>query len=168
MKRYSIFLALFIAIFGLHCSEITAPEVAGELVYFTSFENDSDTTGWQGYGFGFKKEAPARGGQRSLAVSGGCIYPHALLALNPLGKDSQLIIRCWGKNIGIGGGVGLEVAGDYGRSIHITVEDTVWTAYESTDTLFCPKGAGLNLSLGAGGIVWSAMLVDLIEIRRVQ
>ncbi len=168
MKPFSIFPALCIAVFGLHCSEISAPEEAEELVYYTSFEIDADTVGWQGYAFGFKKEAPVRGGHRSLAVSGGCIYPHALLVLAPPENDSRLVLRCWGKNIGIGGGVTLELGGDQSGSIHISVQDTGWKAYESADTLFCPKGNTLNLSLGAGGIAWSAMLVDLIEIKRIH
>ncbi len=172
MKRLTITQTLAIlglAFCGLRCDELTAPasETTGELVYFTSFEKDADTSGWQGYGYDLRNEAPSNGGNRSLFVSGGCIWPHALLNLKPLEQDSRLIIRCWGKNLGIGGGVSLAID-DFRKSIHISVQDQEWTAYESSDTLFCPAGSKLSLLLGAGGFVSSAMLVDLIEIRRVK
>ncbi|MBI3005114.1 MAG: hypothetical protein HYY49_06810 [Ignavibacteriales bacterium] len=163
-------LIVFLAFLSLCCDPLVAPNAEGarELIYFSSFEKDADTSGWQGYGFGLSNEAPQNGGSRSLGVSGGCIWPHALLQLKPIQEDSRLIIRCVGKNLAIGGGVSLELAGDYRRSIHISVQDTAWRAYESADTLFCPAGSTLNLSLGAGGIVYSAMLVDLIEVRKVR
>lgn len=160
---------LCVAVCSLRCDLLSpAVEENGELVFFTSFERDADTSGWQGYGLTLRNEAPPNGGNRSLAVSGGCLWPHGQFSLKALSEDSRLILRCQGRNLATGGGVSLEIPGNYGRGIHITVQDTVWRAYESTDTLFCPKGSSLNLVLGAGGIVWSAMLVDLIEIRRVR
>lgn len=166
MKTFAI---LCVALCSLRCDLVVAPnaEEESELVYFTSFEKDADTSGWQGYGHGLSNEAPPNGGKRSLGVSGGCNFPHGLLTLKPLTQDSRLIIRCVGKNLALGGGVSLETQGDFRSSIHISVRETVWTAYESADTLFCSKGSRLNLIVGAGGFVWSAMLVDLIEIRRV-
>lgn len=137
------------------------------MVYSTSFEQDADTSAWKGYGYGLKNEAAPEGGKRSMMVSGGCIWPHGLLRLRPLQHDSRLIIRCWGKNLGIGGGMSLRVDGNSGAEIHINVQDTAWTAYQSADTLFCPAGNQLSLTVGAGGYVFSAMLIDLIEIRRV-
>ncbi len=173
MKRRIITQTLAIlglAFCGLRCDELITPgsETTGEVVYFTSFEKDADTSGWQGYEYGFRNEAPPKGGNRSLFVSGGCIVPHGLLNLKPLDHDSRLIIQCWGKNLGIGGGVSLGVDDGFRKKIHISVQNQEWTAYESSDTLFCPAGSKLSLSVGAGGIVSSAMLVDLIEIRRVQ
>jgi hypothetical protein len=173
MKRLTITqtLAILAVVFcGWRCDELVTPPggATSEVVYFTSFEKDVDTSGLRGYGhLQLRNEAPPKGGNRSLFVFGGCIWPHGSIGLKPLDHDSRLMIRCWGKNLGIGGSVSLGID-DFRKSIHITVQNQEWTAYESSDTRFYPAGSKLSLSVGAGGIAPSAMLVDLIEVRIVR
>lgn len=145
---------------------VTTPIPAGERLYFNSFETPRDTAGWYGFA-GIFNEAPPSGGLRSAVVSGGCIYPHAWYALPRLSRDSYLIIRCWGKNLSNGGTVDLDLTG-YDRKITMSISEPDWRACNSHDTLFCPAGSSVRLSMSAGGIVPSSMLVDLIEIVRVN
>ncbi len=156
----------------LAASEIfpeTAESLDGDVFYHNSFEADRDTSGWRGYGaFEFRQEAPGGGGKRSVFISGGCIIPHARLELGPVKDGGSFILRCWGKNLSIGGGVGLYVAEESPDYIHITINDEDWKFYESADTLYCPPGKKISLEMNSGGFVASSMLVDVLEIVQVE
>ncbi|MGH7453501.1 MAG: hypothetical protein ACRENG_19280, partial [bacterium] len=94
--------------------------------------------------------------------------PHAYIEFNGIDQDSYLLFRCWGKNLVSGGGVELQVADDWFSTIHIAVADTIWRFYEAADTLFWPAHQRLKLSMSSGGLKPSAMLVDQIEVIRVE
>ena len=66
-----------------------------------------------------------------------------------------------------GGGISLR-SDDRHTSIGISIYDKVWTHYESADTLFCEAGGDLIIELVSGGFNSSSMLVDLIEIYKVE
>ena len=100
-------------------------------------------------------------------MSGGCIVPHATYDFVNGPEDGYLIVQCWGKSIVGGGGVILENVGGANARISLVVGDTVWTAYRSADSLFCPAHQTLRIELDSGGIVYNAMLVDLIRVVRV-
>jgi hypothetical protein len=137
----------------------------GERLYFNSFESLADTVGWSGYGVRtFSSEAPPGGGNQSLNVSGGCIWPHAFFTLGPSPEDHNVTLRCWGKKLLGGGTVSLRVVGSQTKEIRIPVIDSVWTQYHASQSLFCPADQQLEISMGAGGIVAGAMLVDMVEI----
>jgi hypothetical protein len=170
MKAENIsLLAIFFAVSILYSAnvQLKADEV---VIYSNSFESSDDTIGWHvNADIQFHLEAPPNGGEQSLYVSGGCIVPHFWTELGPFEKDIFLLLRCWGKNLGIGGGVSIEVEGDYPRAAsHIYINQKEWTYYESKDTLFCPAGKEIILSMVSGGFVSSAMLVDLVEIINVD
>lgn len=169
MKSRITFVGIILVV-TVACDKSVEPEMRNvDSVYFNSFESSEDTVGWWGYGaIGFWSDAPPNGGKQSLYVSGGCIVPHATVDLNAMMTDSYIILRCWGKNLAIGGGVSLKLPGDVPRSISIVVVDTAWKSYVSPDTLFCPANQSIRLSLAAGGIAPSAMLVDLVEVIRVR
>jgi len=137
-------------------------------IYFNSFESQSDIAGWKGNAFNFSNDVPKYGGKKSLSVSGGCVIPHAQYTMNPQNTDCYLIFKLWGKNLSNGGVVFLEVnKAGYG-DISFTVSDKDWTLYESQDTLFCPANTSLTLGAIAGGFVSSAILIDMIEIRKLN
>ena len=156
------------------CESIQQPIIInqspGERIYSNSFEAPSDTVGWNGW-MEFRNDVPRFGGKQSAYVSGGCIYPHVYINLPAVKYDCSLIFRCWGKNLEIGGLVELRLNPEISRcpppSVSISVNDTLWKFYQS-DTLHCSANIPLQLSMSAGGIVPSAMLVDLIEIIRVK
>lgn len=140
----------------------------GEQIYYNSFESNSDITGWVGYAFRFSNDAPKHGGNRSLCVSGGCLIPHAQYTLSPQNTDCNLIIRFRGKNLSNGGGVTLAVNNAKDGEIGFDISDKDWTLYESQDMLFCPANTSLTLSMVSGGIASSSMLIDMIDIRRID
>ncbi len=141
-----------------------------QIIYSNSFETTQDTVGLQRYGsIQFSNDVPLDGGTQSLYVSGGCIWPHAMIELGPFNGNGLYKIRCWGKDLQIGGGVSLNVEGNRTLGgINIGVNNKNWTYYESAETLFCPAGKKLELSMGAGGIAQSAMLIDNIEVINIQ
>ncbi len=169
MKTLWMFNPLFLILFGFDCSQPGEPlrDGAGSL-YFSSFETKSDTVGWSGYGGQMlDMDAPPGGGHRSMHVAGGCIIPHAQTSI-VVNRDVQVLsLDFWGKNLAIGGGVGLRRADGSGPTIHISVSDTVWTRYRSTAAISCRAGDTLILEMMSGGIVYSAMRVDLVEVRAV-
>ena len=137
-------------------------------VYTNSFESPLDTVGWNAWGWiELRSDTPLNGGAQSLFVSGGCIYPHAKYELEPLLEDSYLTIRCWGKTFG-SGMVRLESQGLSGEFVSVQITDSAWTFYESSDTLFCPANQSVSLYLASGGIAADSMLVDMIEVVRVE
>jgi photosystem II stability/assembly factor-like uncharacterized protein len=141
--------------------------VYAQVIYSNSFESTQDTVGWSGY-MEFRDDTPPDGGNQSVYISGGCIWPHAWIELGPFDYDGFYKVRCWGKNLGIGGSVSINDVEGFSPEVSVFINESEWTFYESIDTLFCPAGKRIVLSLGAGGIVWSAMLIDKVEVINVQ
>lgn len=137
------------------------------IIYTNSFESPRDTIGWKGF-MKFHPDAPAEGGKQSACISGGCIWPHAWIELPAPRNDGRFLLRCWGKNLGIGGSLSIEAEGNYYKSAAISIHEKEWTFYESAETLFCPAGKKIILALASGGFAPSSMLVDRIEIAEVD
>jgi hypothetical protein len=149
-------------------TQLSQAQQSGFIVYSNSFELPQDTAGWRGH-MDFRDDAAPECGNQSLFISGGCVWPHAWIELGPYDNNGFYILRCWGKDLQIGGSISIEVEGDYPRDrISILINNKEWTHYESDQTLDCPAGRRIVLSMGAGGIVPSAMLIDKVEIVNVQ
>jgi photosystem II stability/assembly factor-like uncharacterized protein len=158
---------VLIAAFFTHPQSSLAQQ-NGIVVYSNSFESALDTVGWRGY-MEFRNDAAPNCGNQSLFISGGCVWPHASIELGPYDNSGIYAIRCWGKDLQIGGSISIEVeGGDAPDRIGIAINNKEWAQYESDQALFCPAGRKMILSMGAGGIVPSAMLIDKLEIVNVQ
>jgi hypothetical protein len=149
------------------CKKESTENILDQQIYFNSFESNSDTNGWNGYAYSFTNDAPSQGGKRSLAISGGCIIPHAQCTISAQNTDCYLVLKFYGKNLSNGGSVSLNVNKPGYGSINYGVSEKDWTIYENHDTLFCPANTSLTLSVIAGGIIYSAILIDMIEIKKV-
>lgn len=158
----------FIFFFSLLLISCEKENDLGQHIYFNSFESQSDTVGWVGYAFNFANDAPNHGGTKSLSISGGCVLPHAQFTVTPQNTDCYLILKFWGKNLSNGGGVNLYVNKAGYKEISFDVSDKGWTLYESRDSLFCPANTSLTFEAMAGGISSSAILIDMIEIRKLN
>jgi len=151
------------------CKKENTPEDTSEQqIYFNSFESQSDTVGWKGYAFNFSNDVPSQGGKKSLSISGGCIIPHAQYTISAQNTDYYLVLKLYGKNLSNGGGVCLSVNKEGFRSISISVSEKDWILYESHDTLFCPANTSLTLSASAGGFISSEILIDMVEIKKLN
>ncbi|MFC1502260.1 hypothetical protein ACFL6A_02495 [bacterium] len=151
------------------CNHITEPGAGFQWPYLNSFETGEDTTGWRGNGFfDLRDSAAPGGGSQSLFVAGGCPIPHAFYDLDIAGEECALQLRCWGKNLAIGGSVTLQLVNNPSREITISITDTAWTFYESAQTLTCPSDDAVRITMNSGGYAPSSMLVDLLEIVRVE
>jgi len=157
---FTIFLALSFFYNGNAQNEV--------VIYSNSFESAQDTVGLQKNGaIDFNSDVPISGGTLSLFVSGGCIWPHTQVEIGPFENDGFYKIKCWGKNLQVGGSISMDVEGDILNGAIIIVNEAAWTYYESP-ILFCPAGKKIVFSMNAGGIVQSAMLVDNLEIVNVK
>jgi len=159
IKKASILFILCFIIVG--CEEEDTSKF--ERIYFNSFEKDIDTVGWYG-GYEFNSDTPPLGGNRSLYISGGCSIPHAYYQLGSFEEDFYLTIGCWAKDLDQGGGVGLVVEGPIVSGISLKIDEPNWTYYSTDSILFCPSGTNVS----SGGIVSSAMLIDMVEIIKVN
>ncbi len=165
-------LTFFIIFFSASLFSSTAAQLKTNevVIYSNSFESQQDTMGWHvGADVQFCLDAPPGGGEQSIYVSGACIVPHFWIELGPFDGEGLFRLRCWGKNLGMGGEVTIEVESEYPRpSAPIFIDKKDWTFYESKDTLNCPAGKKIILSMISGGLIPSSMLVDLVEIIRVD
>jgi hypothetical protein len=169
MKSNFWLIVLILPLTVISCQkENTKENSLDQQIYFNSFESQSDTVGWKGYAFNFSDDVPSHGGKISLSISGGCILPHAQYTVSAQNTDYHLVLKLWGKNMSNGGSVYLNVNKTGYRGIGISVSEKEWTLYESQDTLFCPANTSLTLGAIAGGIMSSAILIDLIEIRKLN
>ncbi len=158
---YSV-IVLFIA-----CKDPTGPDLTG-YVFFNSFESQSDTVGWIGYGgMAFVADAPLNGGKQSVRVAGGCIVPHALFQFNGPPLGGTVVLQCWGKNLAIGGGVSLFRVGNDSKRIWISITDTIWT-FKQSQIFQCQPGDRLAIEMMSGGFAPSSMLIDLLEVKKVD
>ena len=143
-------------------------------VFSASFEREADLAGWNGFGvLELYDASPAGGGDRSAYVSGGCPIPHsALTFVAPV--DGSLRVEAWAKSLILGGGFALErtsteTTGEQSNDaigIHVSAQE--WAHYKSESTLRVRRGERLQLSMGAGGIVAGAMLVERVEVKLVK
>ncbi len=172
MKTLSIVSAVIFLFVMVSCQSPVEYVPFEEYIYFNSFTSPQDTTGWWGYGgMQLSDEAAPGGGSKSLYVSGGCIYPHAVYDLGPFPKDLEITIEGWGKALqGTGGvAVGLNfLDGENQGSIGFRVDQPEWTFYKTDETLFIKSGETISLHIAAGGIAPAAILVDLLALREVK
>jgi hypothetical protein len=161
--RFAI--AFLLAVLG--CQQSTGPVIdTSKDLFFSSFESNADSAGWSGYGgWCFDQDAPPNGGSRSLRVAGGCIIPHLTRRLIAPAKPCSLSLIFWGKNLALGGSVSLRRAVGIGPELQVSVQDTAWTRYHSAHSIFSQPGDTFELEMTSGGIVYSAMRIDLIEVR---
>lgn len=138
-------------------------------IYFNSFEDVADTVGWYGHGsFTVDNRSAPGGGKKSLKVAGGCIVPHARYYIGKMKQDGYLTLQFFGKNLEVGGNVSLEVQGDLSSEKDVSISDTVWKSYQLPERLYVSRNSDVYINLNSGGIVYSAMLIDLIRIRFME
>jgi len=168
MKKFKLYIFLFFLLLVACGRESGIIGPAPGSIYFNSFESAQDTLGWKGYGsIDFREDVPPGGGKRSLFVSGACSVPHAVFTLPALAEDGYYRLQFWGRNLQLGGGVTLAVEG-LQTVEQVAVQDSNWLFLKTKRPLFCPRRYHLRLMLSSGGIVASAMLVDLIQIIKVS
>jgi hypothetical protein len=157
---------------SLSCKDSSGPVATKppeEVLYQNSFEANADTVGL--YGFGpksFSGDVPAGGGRRSLCVTGGCTVPHVCCDLLLVDAESRLKLSCWGKMQSRGGRIELSLCTSSSPVLSITIKDTVWTQYQSAETIVCPKNERLHLSMCTDTTANSSMLVDVVTIVRIN
>ena len=167
-RSLKIIVILILCLIGfVGCEKLFYPIGGGDIIYFKSIESMRDLSDWDEVGAAsIKEDAPPNGGRYSLQIAGGCIVPHAYVDLKPLSEQCRLRLRFWGKNLTNSGQVVLG-AGNFGDGTSVSVDEKDWRYYESP-IINGKKNQVLRLNLLSGGYVPSAMLIDLIEIVKVE
>ena len=142
----------------------------GDIIYFNSFEAESDTTGLEDYSSCFfHDDASPGGGKRSLYVSGGCIVPHVILPVPEQSEDGYFQLKCWAKVLVSGGILELStVASSENSHIAVIILDKDWEYYQTSDSLYCSANTSMSISLISGGDNPGGMLVDQIQIVKTE
>jgi hypothetical protein len=164
-KNNTIIVLLAVVIFtGCRWPTLSGSE-SRDQIYFNSFESEADTQDWYGNGsFVLDDRAAPGGGKKSVKVSGGCVVPHARYYLGKMEQDGYLTVQVWGRNLELGGLVSLEVQGDLSAETSVFITDTVWKSYQLPERLYVSPNSDVYLTMNSGGIVYSAMLIDLIRV----
>lgn len=146
------------------CDSIFGPRNNDDSVVFrSSFETKASVEIWNGYGIR-RSDEPCPGGRaHSAHVSGGCVSPHASLDLPQSNRDRYLTISFWAKLLVHEGHVEFSVV-DLSPNKWITINDTTWTYYQTSLPLFCPANHIPRIQMSSGGLVYGAMLVDLMVV----
>jgi len=137
----------------------------GEVIYYTSFEQESELNGWYGLSTdNLRDDTPGSGGNKSVFVSGGCIVPTAKYTLKSVGVAQLVSFSCYGKNLTSGGTVFICLEDDINFEISIGVNEKDWTFYECRDSIIWPANKDLSICLFSGGFSGSSMLIDDIRV----
>lgn len=161
-------LIFFVSIASLIFFSCFKSEYGSDILYSNSFETTQDTTGIGGYcSLDLVKDAPPSGGDQSLAVSCGCFGPHANFKIGPFSSDNKVKLSFWAKGKDVGGSVSMNIGSDYIR-LKIPGTNTSWKYYSSDDTLHCPSGEEITISLSAGGIASGQITVDMLKVEKVE
>ncbi|MBM4176805.1 MAG: hypothetical protein FJ213_11640 [Ignavibacteria bacterium] len=170
MKNKIRFYLLFSALIFISCGEgINYPDASPNSIYFNSFENDNDTTGWKDLNPRMFVDDPCPdGGKKSLSIGGGCFQPVSYFVSKPISESGNYKIQFWAKaaKSEMSGTVMLGIGDPHfpmNGSKYVQVNDSSWKFYNS-DVLFCHSGSKLRIELIVGGIIPSAIFLDNIEI----
>lgn len=143
--------------------ESAGESVSEEILYFTSYEEATDLDGYEGYAGGTSEDAPIGSGERSLKVSGGCIYPHLYFKIGPYLESKKISISFQGKTDN-GGAIYINTNIETGPSENIFVQNTEWEEHQYSEIMELETGAQLEINFGAGGIAASTMWIDDLKI----
>jgi hypothetical protein len=140
----------------------------GDIFYYNSFENKTDTIGWRYIGeMSFRNGgAPGCGGQ-CIYIAGGYFGPHAYKIFDTLKENGYFKIQFWGKKLALGGLVYLAEVNKNFDSSAILLSDTVWTFYESKNVSHIPAGVKFGLYVESGDKARSELLIDKLQIIKV-
>lgn len=167
-NRVFIFFFIFIIIACNKSFEPIKLENVEEIIYSNSFESEDDFEGWQGKtNFELRTDTPINGGIHSLYLRGACSQPVARYIFNLGQEECKLQIRFWGKSLfGIGSLYFYPIDSNY---CEIIISDSVWTYYESPDTLIFPSNTEVRIDINVGGY-WSfdEILFDKLEVLKID
>ena len=162
--NYFLFIPLLVLGTACHKDDSIQGSNTSSILYFNSFENSNDLRGVDGNAFYLSGDNTGRSGDSSLMVSGGCIGPHFNLDIGPFGGDKKVTLSLFGKvDYESCGSVSLRSMKTF-EMISIVLIDSVWTRYESPDTLLLPENEILRIEITSGGFAACSSFIDLLTI----
>lgn len=168
MKRFTFMFFYVLILTAISCSDSDGlesdPIQTDEVLYLNSFEVESDFNGITGNGYYRSDDVAINSGDSSIVVSGGCVGPHFYLELGPYPEDKKLTVNFHAKTYAPScGSVQLSNMNTF-ENIYVTIQDSVWTEYQSLDTLEVLASDSLRLNINSGGIGSCDTWIDLLTI----
>ena len=173
MRQIKFLLIPMIALFINACDNSSQPEDENNnLVYSTSFETESDISGWSGLTKENLADAACPDGKsHSLHIGGGCIQPAASYEI-PAVVPGKYKISFWGKmgQDSQSAGLSLKQVGNSSLmdSVNVQVTGTSWKYYESGKSLLVTSAAKLKLDVLVGGIIFADVYIDNLKIVKID
>jgi len=149
-------------VFMIACEE--NPSNDPDILYFNSFESESDIVEFEGIPVLSDKSAPGCG-DKSLYISGGCEVPHALVEIGPWRRSETLKLDFMGKaaNSGL---ISMYQSDDPQNRIEVQVNDFFWHHYKSSESLVVPGKSTVTIEFFCGGIAFDEMWIDDFKVTR--
>ena len=162
MKNLIIAALASIVLFS-SCEKAPIETSANEILYYSSYESETDLEGYEGYAGIIAEEAPAGAGESSLLIDGGCIVPHLSFQIGPYleGKNISLSFIAKTDN---GGSITLSSNENPSDSENILIQNTEWEDYLKKEIHNLEAGSQLKISFISGGIAASKTWVDQLTL----
>jgi len=145
------------------CEKSPIEAFANEILYYSSYESETDLEGYEGYAGIIAEEAPAGAGESSLLIDGGCIVPHLSFQIGPYLEGKNISLSFIGKTDG-SGTINLTSNVNTSASENIIIENTDWEDYLEKGIYNLEAGAQLKVSFLSGGIAASKTWVDQLTL----
>lgn len=130
-------------------------------LFFNSFENSNQIKNIES-GF-LSPNTPLYGGDSSLVVSGGCVWPHVRFSIGSFHQNMDLHIECWAKSFD-NGQIRMYMIDYEDDGVFITVNDTAWNYYENDSLFHYIANQDIIIEMSSGGLIQETMWVDLLKI----
>ncbi len=165
-----IVICIVLVSMSLGCDKNKTPtDPSGTTIFYSSFENTNDLSQWYGVWLeNLRSDTPNGGGKLSAYIAGYGIEPYAFTEVGSFNQDFTVSLRCRGKNMADGGVVSMYLKDDEEQIIKLAIESKEWTTYESAETLNLAKGKTLRLELNSAFTVDSAILIDMVEVFKIE
>lgn len=141
----------------------TPEDPSCDILYFNSFESQSDFEGFEGYAGYQSDDVPANAGDSCLVVCGGCIVPHLHFDVGPFEKTMELSVSLMGKS-DLGGGLIIRSVSDPAIHQMISIGAKEWTHYQTEENMILPAADTLRIEIQSGGIIPVTTFIDLLTV----
>jgi hypothetical protein len=149
---------------SFQCKNSTSSEEEEDpLIYYNSFETNSDVEEWTNWWEMMLVEDTAPNcGKRSLRL----VRANSSITFKPMEKNQYIQIEFYGKKIGGRAEVMLCLGDPEKITCLVSIIDKSWTVYQNEQKFFWPADSSLTISLKNLGLVPSVMCVDELKIIR--
>jgi len=173
MNKIKLIFAVMVVVVINACQNSSQPESdANNTVYSTSFEKESDISGWSGVSKENLTNISCPGGKHfSLNISGGCVQPAASYEI-PVVQSGKYKLSFWAKMGQTSQSAILYLkqaeSSSFPDSVYAQVTDTTWKYYETRKSLNINSPSKLKIEVIVGGIKFANVFIDNLMVMKTK